>query len=115
MEESCNRRYLIRKGLYELEVHDLCFLYEKYDFDNWECREQEELIVKMYDYICAKDHAFDTGQIQSKKDGQQLIFYNNSSYLLVDAPNVKEALDIFWDKHMEFREKIKAKERLEDN
>lgn len=108
MEVSCNRRYLIRKGLYELEVHDLCFLYEKYDFDNWECREQEELIVKMYDYICAKDRAFDVGQIRLKKD-EQLIFYNNSSYLLVDAPNVKEALDIYWTKHTEFIEQLKAK------
>lgn len=101
-----NRRWLIRKGLYELEIHDLCFLYNKYDLGDWEHRVSEDLIVKMYDYISAKDTAFSTRQINSKVDGQ-LIFRNNSSYLLIDAPTSKEALDIFWAKHKEFCEKVK--------
>lgn len=108
MEEKCNRRYLIRNGMYELEVHDLCFLYEKYDFKDLKSRQQEDLIVKMFDYVCAKDRALSVKQITSDMDGQ-LIFYNNSSYLLVDAPNVKEALDIFWAKHKELCEKMKDK------
>ena len=108
MEENYNRRYLICNGMYELEVHDLCFLYEKYNFNDMKCRKQDDLMVKMYDYIWAKDRALDVGQTQTKKDGQ-LIFYNNSSYLLVDAPNVKEALDIFWAKHKELCEKMKDK------
>lgn len=108
MKTEENRRWLIRKGLYELEVHDLCFLYNKYDLEDWdwEHRESEDLIVKMYDYISAKDRAFSTRQINSKMDGQ-LIFCNNSSYLLIYAPTIKEALDIFWTKHKESCEKVK--------
>ena len=113
MEE--NRRWLIRKGLYELEIHDLCFLYNKYDLEDWdwEHRESEDLIVKMYDYISAKIRAFSARQINNKMDGQ-LIFGNNSSYLLVDAPTIKEALDVFWAKHKEYCEKVKEEGSVDD-
>ena len=109
MAES--KRWLIRQDLYELEVHDLCFLYEKYDFNAWQYEVAEELIWKMHDYLCAKDFVSKryTSSWTGKDDGQ-LIFYNNSSYLLVDAETMKEALDVFWKLHKEFYEKLKNEE-----
>lgn len=95
------RRYLIKRYIYNLEVTDMCWLYEKLDLSDCKIHAfQEDRVFKYYEYICAKETAFRVKQINNMKDGQ-IIFANNSSYLLIDAKSEKEALKIFWKKHKE--------------
>lgn len=114
MEEKEMRRWLIKNYLYDLEIIDMCWLYDKLDLNDIKIQSfQEPRIHKYADYLLAKERFFDVKGTTSHRDNQ-LIFGNNSSYLLTDAPTMKEALDIFWQKHKEYCEQMKLKHETND-
>ena len=89
-------RFIIKLCQEDLEVTSLSWLFHKLEFNDIKIHSiQEPLICKWYDYICARDHAFRTKQIAQMQDGQ-IVYYNNSAYLLTEADNTHEAVDRFW-------------------
>ena len=92
-----NQKFLIEKLHDNLTVTDMSILFNEFGLESSWIRMQEDIVVKWFYYISAKENCFKMHYIDNMID-DQIIFYNNRAYLLCEADGLHEAVDHFWTK-----------------
>lgn len=109
-------KFLITKLHMNLKVMDLSDVFHEFPLNDVQIRTvQEPIIIAWNDYIFAKDRAFHTRQIKSLED-DQIVWYNNTAYLLTEKETICNAVNHFWEllNEQSYKELLDAGKEEED-